>query len=45
MVIAINSDPEAAIFDYVDYGIVADVKEIVPALIRALEGIREVAHA
>lgn len=45
VVIAINSDPEAAIFDYVDYGIVADVKEIVPALIRALEGIQEVAHA
>ncbi|MGD8602951.1 MAG: electron transfer flavoprotein subunit alpha/FixB family protein [Anaerolineales bacterium] len=45
LVIAVNSDPEAPIFDYVDYGIVADVKEIVPALMKALEGRREVAHA
>jgi electron transfer flavoprotein alpha subunit len=45
LVIAVNSDPEAPIFDYVDYGIVADVKEVVPALIKALESSREVAHA
>ena len=36
-VIAINSDPEAAIFDYADYCIVADVHQIVPALVAALK--------
>lgn len=45
LVIAVNSDPEAPIFDYVDYGIVGDVKQIVPALIQALQSAREVAHA
>jgi electron transfer flavoprotein alpha subunit len=36
-VIAINSDPEAAIFDYADYCIVGDVHQIVPALVAALK--------
>jgi electron transfer flavoprotein alpha subunit len=45
LVIAVNSDPEAPIFDYVDYGIVGDVKQVVPALITALENALEVAHA
>lgn len=45
LVIAVNSDPEAPIFDYVDYGIVGDVKQVVPALIKALESDREMAHA
>ena len=36
-VIAINSDPEAPIFDYADYCIVADVFEVIPALISTLK--------
>lgn len=43
LVIAINSDPEAPIFDYADYCIVADVHEVIPALITALSREREVA--
>jgi electron transfer flavoprotein alpha subunit len=36
LVIAINSDPEAPIFDYADYCVVGDVHKVIPALIEAL---------
>ena len=42
IVIAINSDPEAPIFDYADYCIEGDVHQIVPALIEILSTEREV---
>jgi electron transfer flavoprotein alpha subunit len=45
IVIAVNTDPEAPIFDYADYCIVADVRDFIPAFQAALQGETERAHA
>jgi electron transfer flavoprotein alpha subunit len=45
VVIAINSDPDAPIFDYADYCIVGDVHQVVPALIQELQRVGEVSCA
>ncbi len=45
LIISINSDPNAPIFEFTDYCIVGDVEQILPALIQSLKEECVVAHA
>ncbi|MDP8002936.1 MAG: electron transfer flavoprotein subunit alpha/FixB family protein [Caldisphaera sp.] len=40
VVVAINNDPNAPIFSQADYGVIADYKEVLPALIKEIESLK-----
>jgi electron transfer flavoprotein alpha subunit len=45
IIISVNTDPQAPIFDFSDYCVIGDVAEVVPALIETIRAERELSHA
>lgn len=44
-IIAINEDPDAPIFEIADYGIIGDLYDVIPCVLKQLEGTEEIYEA
>lgn len=41
LIVAVNANPKADIFNFADYGIIGDVSKIIPALIKELRNVKD----
>ena len=37
VIVAVNKDPEAPIFNFADFGVVGDIKQVIPQAIAAIK--------